>query len=391
MSEELRKRQIRSLKKWKQKRELRVQLKERKAQRQAERADRRARPPRRREWGEDDDDAHTWEKIRPAARAERGRAVAPTPEPRPEAAGTVIEVRSGDSLVMLHGRVVRAVLPPGGRLLDPTARSPLAVGDRVHLEPLTADAARIVAVAPRRSALSREIYDPDRDDAARRSHVLAANIDQAIVVCSPVEPPFRPRLIDRYLVAASRDDLPAAICLNKTDLGVPDRVEASLRSYAGLGVDVLRTSAVTGDGIDALRRCLEGKVSLFSGHSGVGKSSLLNALEPGLALRVGEITQSTAGQGKGRHTTSSARLIPLSMPETFVVDTPGIRAYSLRGTDPRGLAGYFADIAALADGCEFRDCHHRGEPGCAVVEAAKKDPFLQARLQSYRGMLRELE
>jgi ribosome biogenesis GTPase len=390
MSEELRKRQLRSIKKWKQNRELRVQLKEQKAQRQAERADRRRKPPRRREWGEDDDDAHTWEKIRPAARVERGRPVAPPPEPTPQAAGTVIEVRSGDSLVMLHGRVVRAVLPPGGRTLDPNARSPLAVGDRVYLEPLTADAARIVAVAPRRSALSREIYDPNRDDAARRSHVLAANIDQAVVVCSPAEPPFRPRLIDRYLVAASRDALPAVICLNKTDLDVPHQVEASLRGYSRLGVEVLRTSAVTGHGIDLLRRCLAAKASLFSGHSGVGKSSLLNTLEPGLALRVGTVTQSTPGQGKGRHSTSSARLIPLSMPDTFVVDTPGIRAYSLRGTDPRSLAGYFADIAALADGCEFRDCLHRGEPACAVAAAAEDDPFLRARLQSYRGMLREL-
>ncbi len=389
MSEELRKRQLRSIKKWKQNRELRVQLKEQKAQRQAERADRRRKPPRQRDWGEDDD-ASTWERMRPAARTERARPVASPMEPSPEATGTVIEVRSGDSLVMLHGRVVRAVLPPGGRSLDPAARSPLAVGDRVHLEPLTADAARIVGVAPRRSALSREIYDPNRDDEARRSHVLAANIDQAIIVCSPAEPPFRPRLIDRYLVAASRDGLPAAICLNKTDLGVPDQVEASLRGYAGLGVDVLRTSAVSGDGIDALRRWLAGKVSLLSGHSGVGKSSLLNALEPGLALRVGEVTQSTAGQGKGRHTTSSARLIPLSMPETFVVDTPGIRAYSLRGTDPRRLAGYFADIAALADGCEFRDCLHRGEPGCAVAARAREDRFLRRRLESYRGMLREL-
>jgi ribosome biogenesis GTPase len=243
-----------------------------------------------------------------------------------------------------------------------------------------------VAVAPRRSALSRDVAEGGR----HRDHVLAANIDQAVVVCSPAEPPFRPRLIDRYLVAACRDALPAVICLNKTDLGVPDNTEASLRGYTGLGVEVLRTSAVTGDGIDALRRCVQGNVSLFTGHSGVGKSSVLNALEPGLALRIGSVTQSTAGQGKGRHTTSSARLVPLSLPETFVVDTPGIRTFSLRGTDQRRLAGYFADIAALVDGCEFRDCLHRGEPGCAVAAAAESDPFLRGRLRSYRRMLREL-
>jgi ribosome biogenesis GTPase len=134
-----------------------------------------------------------------------------------------------------------------------------------------------------------------------------------------------------------------------------------------------------------------GTVSLFTGHSGVGKSSLLNALESGLALRVGDVTSATAGQGKGRHTTSSARLVPLSLPDTYVVDSPGIRSYGIDGVARGDLAGHFRDLAALAIDCAFRDCLHQHERGCAVVAAAQSDAFLSRRLASYRSMLSELK
>jgi ribosome biogenesis GTPase len=286
--------------------------------------------------------------------------------------------------------VVRALLPPGERLVDPVMRSPLAVGDRVELEPVARGEARIVAVRPRRSALVRDVSDTSRRDPLHKGQVLAANIDQVIVVCSPVAPPFRPRLIDRYLVAASRDALPVVVCLNKVDLGVPDEVESYLTGYARLGIDALRVSALAGDGLDALRAALTGRVSLFTGHSGVGKSSLLNAVEPGLALRVGSVTGATAGQGKGRHTTSSAQLVPLSLPETFVVDSPGIRAFGIGGVAAGDLASHFPDLALLAPGCAFHDCLHRGEPACAVETAAAGNAFLRERLASYRAMLGEL-
>ena len=395
MSNKLTDRQLRSLKKANTRKDQRQQLKELEAQRAQERARRRARPPRQRDW-HDSDDAHSVEKMRKAEPLAHPSPVVAAPGPPPEAVGTVIEIRSGDSLVMFRGQVVRAFLPPGSLAVDPASRSPLAVGDRVQLAPVGSGEARIVAISPRRSALTRDVYDAGRRDPMHKGHVLAANIDQVVVVCSPAEPPFRPRLIDRYLVAASRDSLPVVICLNKTDLGITSEVEGWLRGYTGLGVRILRTSAVSAAGIDELRACIAGSVSLFTGHSGVGKSSLLNALEPDLSLRVGTVTQTTAGLGKGRHITSSSRLVPLSLPDTFIVDTPGIRAFGIKGLDARELASHFSDIAALArpggqaSGCAYRDCLHRAEPECAVRARAHLDSFLKERLDSYRALLGEL-
>jgi ribosome biogenesis GTPase len=389
MSHKLSKRQVRSLKKQFENKERRPLFQESRRLRAAERAQQR-RAPRRRDWHGAGDDAAPFEKIRrPRVELPRDASAAAPVETEGAPTGTVIEVRSSESLVSFEGRVLRATLARGERLIDAETRSPLAVGDRVRLE-AAPGVVRIVAVLPRRSALARDVYDPTRLGASSKGHIIAANIDQVVVVCSPAEPPFRPRLIDRYLVAASRDALPVLICLNKTDLGVPDDVDALLRGYEALGAGCVRVSALSGEGIDALTERIAGTTSLFSGHSGVGKSSLLNAIEPGLALRVGDVTQSAAGQGKGRHTTSTARLVPLSLPETFVVDSPGIRAFGIKGIVPRELASHFADIAPLASGCAYRDCLHRGESGCAVAAAAARDAFLHARLDTYRTLLREV-
>ena len=388
MSEKLTKRQVRSIKKLMEHKELRAQQGPARVEGRAARS---RKPPRRRDWDEAHDETPSAEKMRRATErvaAQPGAAAAP--ELPPETAGTVIEIRSGDSLVSFQGRVVRAMLPPSARLVVPGTRSPLAVGDRVQLAAAGPGEARIVAIAERTSALTRGAFDASRRDPAHQAQVLAANVDRVVIVCTPSEPPFRPRLLDRYLVAASRDGLPALVCLNKTDLGVEDDVERSLAGYEALGVAVARTSAATGDGVDALRARIAGGTSIFAGHSGVGKSSLLNALEPGLALKVGTVTESTAGQGKGRHTTSSARLVPLSTPETFVVDTPGIRSFGLGGLTKAELGRHFPEIAALAPGCAYRDCLHAAEPGCAVRGAAHEDEFLGERVGSYRAMLAEL-
>lgn len=393
MNDRVDKHRAKALKKTFEKQDQRRALKGLRSQRQQERAAQDRPPPRRRDWSGDDGFDRAEKMRRAATRPPPTARVAsaPQPEPPPEATGTVVEIRSGDSLVLLRAQIVRATLPPGVRATTDGMRSPLAVGDRVELEPAGPGEARIVAIAPRRSALVRDVYDPSRRDAVARGHAMAANIDQVVLVCSPAEPPFRPRLVDRYLVAASRDGLPLVICLNKSDLGVPEEVAWRLAAYGErLGVRVLRASALDGAGLDELRDCVRGRISIFTGHSGVGKSSLLNALEPGLALRVGGVTEGAAGQGKGRHTTSSARLVPLSLPETYVVDTPGIRALGIRGLAPHELAQHFSELAALASRCAYRDCLHNGETGCAVEEAAALDAFLTGRLASYRALLAEL-
>lgn len=306
-----------------------------------------------------------------------------------DANATVVEVRASEALVSYGGRLIRARFAPA-LFSDTGTRSPVAVGDLVQITFQGAEQARVEKVMPRRSSLARGTGDATRRETRLDTHLLAANVDQVVVVSSAAEPPFRPRLIDRFLVAASRDGLPVVLCVNKVDLGLSTASETHLRGYADLGITVLLTSAVSGMGIDSLMEVVQGKKSLLTGHSGVGKSSLLNAMEPGLARRVGSVTQASAGQGKGTHTTSASRLVPLSMPDTFIVDTPGIRSFSIIGLAPKDLAAHFPEIARLAPSCEFRNCLHDGERGCALPSTTQESGFLDARLTSYRLLLAEL-
>ena len=351
----------------------RIETRERQRLRAAERASRPHRPPRDREW---------WEEEAPEGLPRP--ALTPTPRvPAAETAtGTVIEVLRGRYLVASEARQLVAV--PGGR----AGTASLVTGDRVLLAGGADGPARIVEALPRRSALLRAVGDGARLGRMQQQ-ALAANVDQAVIVCSPASPPFRPGLIDRYLVAASRDGLAPLICLNKSDLGLSEGVEEALAGFKGLGVPVVRTSAVTGQGTTELLDALAGTTSVFTGHSGVGKSSLLNALLPGLGLRVGGVTEAAAGQGKGRHTTTSARLVPLPQPDTFIVDTPGIRVLGIQGILRTDLAGYFPDLAAFAAGCHYRGCLHTGEAACRVEQAAANDAWLGRRLRSYRRLLEE--
>lgn len=302
---------------------------------------------------------------------------------------TVVEIYAKEARVSCNGHVFRAHFAPS-IFQNGDTRSTVTVGDQVILAFQAPKCARVEEVLPRRSALTRAVGDASRRGDSQRDHVLAANIDQVIVVSSVAEPPFRPRLIDRYLVAAFRDNLPVVLCINKVDLGLSVETQAYLSGYEALGFAVLLTSVTSGKGIAALRDVVEGQTTLFTGHSGVGKSSMLNALEPGLALRVGSVTHAKAGQGKGTHTTSSARLLPLSAPDTFVVDSPGIRTLGIGGLAPQELADHFPDIAQLASSCRFRDCLHDGEQGCSLSDAAALSGFQNARWESYRALLHEL-
>ncbi|MBM3561404.1 MAG: ribosome small subunit-dependent GTPase A, partial [Alphaproteobacteria bacterium] len=288
---------------------------------------------------------------------------------------TVIEVRGREAVVSLEDGRVTAARPSPFLVLDGALeRQPLAVGDLVRMRML-GGVARLVAVEPRRSALRRHAGDRDRMGGGAEQ-VIAANVDQVVLVVTPSSPPFRPGLVDRYLVAAGRDGLPLLLCLNKADLGMPPGLPEWLDGYARLGIEVARTSAVTGEGVPALRRRLEGNISLLAGHSGVGKSSLLNALEPGLARPSGAVTGTADGQGKGTHTTTSARLIPLATAGTYVVDSPGTRMFGIGRMDAGELASLFVEVAAAA-------------PACAVEAALSATAFGRHRLASYRTLLAE--
>ncbi|MDA0797069.1 MAG: ribosome small subunit-dependent GTPase A [Chloroflexi bacterium] len=291
---------------------------------------------------------------------------------------TIVEARGLDFVVSNQGELQIAKL--AARLVVSGIPSPIVAGDDVRVTSLSGRL-RIDGVEPRRSVLGRFV---GKTDARSTFDPIAANLDLVVLVCSPTSPPFRPGLIDRYLTAAALEQLTFAICLNKTDLGVTSEVETMLEGYRSIGVTVFTTSAETGDGIDMLKDALASKISLFTGHSGVGKSTLLNAIEPDLGRRTGEITQSISGEGKGRHTTTSARLIPLSSPDTYVVDSPGIREFGLGPISPDDLLVGFPEIVERSQHCQTRHCLHRGEPGCAVEAVLPQTPFGAHRLASYR-------
>jgi ribosome biogenesis GTPase len=272
-----------------------------------------------------------------------------------------------------------------GRLKQRRQSSALAVvGDRVTISVQPEGDGMIEVVAPRERALSRRAPGGGgrggaRAEQAEAEHVIVANPDQVVFVFGCAQPAPRLRMLDRFLVAAEANQLPALICANKADLVTTGEAEALFGLYARLGYPVVYTSAVTGVGLEALRGRLRGKVSVLSGPSGVGKSSLLNALQPGLGLRARAVSAATT---KGRHTTVHVELLPLE-DGGYVADTPGIRALGLWDVEPEELDGYFVEISPLVAACEFNDCTHTHEPGCAVRAAVERGEVARTRYDSY--------
>lgn len=212
-----------------------------------------------------------------------------------------------------------------------------------------------------------------------RQHVLVANVDQLIIVMSAAEPRLKPNLIDRMLVTAEKGGIRPVICINKIDLIEPADLMPITGVYAQLGYEVLLVSAKDNFGIDRLRERLAGEESVVSGQSGVGKSSLLNAIEPDLHLRVQTVSEETQ---KGRHTTTTAQLIPLSF-GGYVVDTPGIRQFQLWDVIPEEVAGFFRELRPYVSRCRFPDCTHTHEADCAVKDAVADGWIDARRYESY--------
>ena len=370
---------------------------------------------------EDDEDVNGFERIMPLDERERRRELETAVQARADAAAAAMQ-RNGNmhpadeppgtahapelvtGLVVEFGsglcRVDMATVAANGAADEPLLCSlrgslseqesgftnPVAVGDRVlvRLDSMKGGAGGgvVESVLPRRSFLARpDVFLP------HLRQILVANVDQLLIVASWRQPALWFELVDRYLIAAARSSLPALLCVNKLDLADSAvQVEEALAPYAALGVPYLLTSAETGLGIDALRGRLAGKSTVLAGLSGVGKSTLLTAIQPSLALRTGEVSDR---KQEGRHTTTQATLLRLDA-STLVVDTPGIREFGLAGLRKGELAAYFPEIAALSRACRFRDCAHLDEPECAVRAAAERGQISQQRYRSYRQIHAQL-
>lgn len=291
------------------------------------------------------------------------------------------------TVIAMHGPLVRVqvgsqtLVVASRRRLNWEGGSPsaarLVVGDRVSLE-MHNDDGVIVAVHARRNSLLR------RAPSKNRAQVLAANVDQALLVFAGLEPPIKQGLLDRFLVACELAGIAAVITINKVDQGLGE-AERLLSLYESLGYAVRRVSARTGWGLGAIRRLLVDRTSLFCGPSGAGKSSLLNAVYPGFRLKVGELSEST---GKGRHTTSVAELMPLPY-GGFVVDTPGLKEFGVWEISAAELERAFPEIARHVEGCRYADCSHQVEPECAVRTAVEAGAIDEGRYSSYLKILEE--
>lgn len=254
---------------------------------------------------------------------------------------------------------------------------PMAVGDRVEITVDEVGSAGVIErVLPRRASLAR------RSGNERERQTLVANLELAVVTFAAAEP--RPDLwkMDRLLVLAEEAELDALIVLNKADLATPEEIEEVAAPYRRIGYGVIATSTKTGQGLPEIRERLTGRISAFCGPSGVGKSSLLNALQPGLRLKTAEVGIISF---KGRHTTVSAELLPLSF-GGWVADTPGIRQVEFWDLPPEDIGFYFPEMAHLMGQCRFPNCRHRQEPSCAVRAAVERGEIDQRRYESYLEM-----
>mgnify|MGYP001161016650 FL=1 len=293
----------------------------------------------------------------------------------PFLSGRVLKIAGGIYDVDTSDGLRRASLR--GRVKQTDSRI-VSVGDLVELES-TSDEPRIAKLLPRKSALTRHGV------AKRREQVIVANVDQVMVVAADRSPNPDIFMIDRLFALATLSEIESCLVVNKIDLS--DTFSHEIEVYEKVGFNIFRTSAHSGDGLEDLSKRLEGRITVLTGQSGVGKSSLLNVLIPGLDLRVGKISER---KGRGRHTTVSSALYPYPQ-GGYVADTPGLQYVALWNIDPSDVVDGFSEIAIIGQDCRFADCRHRSEPDCAVCQNVENGNIETHRYKSYLALLSESE
>lgn len=294
--------------------------------------------------------------------------------------GSSYQVRCDD------GTETAAVVKGNFRIRGIRTTNPVAVGDRVTLTLNPDGTAYIAAIDPRRNYIIRRATNLSKE-----AHILAANLDLAVLVISLAHPVTATTFIDRFLATSEAYRVPALIVINKTDLLV-DAVDRELLDavtylYTSIGYDVIHLSARTGDGLDDLRARISGKITLLSGNSGVGKSTIINDLIPGLELRTAAISDI---HDQGIHTTTFSQMFAVpGLDGTYIIDTPGVRGFGTIEMKPEEVSHYFPEIFRISSGCRYGDCSHTHEPGCAVLQALDENRIAASRYASYLSILRD--
>jgi ribosome biogenesis GTPase len=360
----------------------------------------RSKPPRERQWtrgfhshGYTEEATTSDERVRAKGDLSRRRTIMQDDAPN-SAEGTkeTTDMPAVDARECLAGRVLRVhglacivETDDGARqvrcavrgLLKNIAtaeRSIVTTGDRVWIRPDPGGEGIIERVEPRHGLLTRA--------SKGKEHVLVANVDQVVIVMALVEPDLKPHLIDRYLVSAEQGGITPVVCLNKADRVDAAPFQSLIGLYSQIGIATFLTSATTGQGVERLRALLRGRQTVFAGQSGVGKSSLLNVLQPGLDLRVREVSDVNQ---KGRHTTTTAQLLRLDF-GGWVVDTPGIRQFQLWNLQPGEMEGFFPEFRPFVTLCAFPDCTHTHEERCGVKRGVRLGQITDQRYVSYLGL-----
>ncbi len=300
--------------------------------------------------------------------------------------GTVIRNTGSHYVVRLADNTeINCKIKGNFRIKGIRTTNPVAVGDDVTVsQPGPDGVAYITAISPRKNYIIRRA-----SNLSKESHIIAANIDCALLVVTLVDPPTATTFIDRFLATAEAYSVPAVIAINKIDLlesdDDRDLLEAVDYLYSSIGYKVYRVSARTGEGLDALRETLRDRVTLFSGNSGVGKSSLINDLIPGLDLKTAEIS---AAHGTGMHTTTFSEMFPLPGGGS-IIDTPGVRGFGTVDFERNEVAHFFPEIFEKSSECRFNNCTHTCEPGCAVIDAVENSEIAASRYASYLSILED--